>query len=247
MNQAKTAAIIIGAKGGIGSAIVDQLEHDPEIDIIFGVTRYVNAEKAKKNKKLIWLQSDESEQSIQSVSSQILREKVTLRFIIIASGVLHDPVREIKPEKRIDDLQYKNLHYVFNTNTFMPLIWIKELQKTFKISEPTTIAVLSARVGSISDNHLGGWYAYRASKSALNMLLKCLAIELSRRYPKTKLISFHPGTTNTKLSKPYQKGLAPERIFTTDFVAERLYLLLKESTADGVLSFKDWDHQDIDW
>ena len=106
---------------------------------------------------------------------------------------------------------------------------------------------LSARVGSINDNRMGGWYSYRASKSALNMLLKTAAIEYARRAKNVKLIAFHPGTTDTALSKPYQKNVAKGKLFKPDFVARQLLSLVAKTPVDGTLSFLDWDHQAVDW
>ena len=109
------------------------------------------------------------------------------------------------------------------------------------------IAVFSARVGSISDNQLGGWYSYRASKAALNMVLKCAAIELARLNPRAKLVAFHPGTTDTNMSKPFQKGVPAEKLFSPDFVASRLLVSLDSIVPDGELAFLDWDGKAIAW
>ena len=106
---------------------------------------------------------------------------------------------------------------------------------------------LSARVGSINDNRMGGWYSYRASKAALNMLLKTAAIEYARRAKNVKLIAFHPGTTDTTLSKPFQKNIPEDKLFKPDFVARQLLMLVAKTPIDGTLSYLDWDHQSIDW
>ena len=89
----------------------------------------------------------------------------------------------------------------------LSMIWLQQLTQLFSRTERTSVAVLSARVGSISDNELGGWYAYRSSKSALNMMLKCFAIEVKRRFRNVSVIVFHPGTTDTQLSKPFQANV----------------------------------------
>ena len=108
--------------------------------------------------------------------------------------------------------------------------------------EPCTLAVLSARVGSIGDNRAGGWYGYRASKAALNMLLKCAAIELARRAPGVKLLAFHPGTVDTPLSRPVHANVpAPE------LVADHLVQLMNRLQPDGELSFLDWQGKPIEW
>jgi NAD(P)-dependent dehydrogenase (short-subunit alcohol dehydrogenase family) len=129
----------------------------------------------------------------------------------------------------------------------VPALWLKSLLKVLKGSQDCIVAALSARVGSIGDNHLGGWYAYRASKSALNMILKTAAIEYGRRAKNVKLIAFHPGTTDTELSKPFQAAVPKEKLFTPSFVAERLAMIMDEAVVDGELSYLDWKGQAIDW
>ena len=107
--------------------------------------------------------------------------------------------------------------------------------------------MLSARVGSIADNHLGGWYSYRCAKAALNMGLKSAAIELARRAKGIKLVAFHPGTVDTPLSEPFQKNVAPEKLFEPAFVAERLDEILAAHAADGELSYLDWAGKAVPW
>mgnify|MGYP001824589787 CR=1 FL=1 len=109
------------------------------------------------------------------------------------------------------------------------------------------VAVLAARVGSIGDNRSGGWYSYRSAKTALVMLLKSAAIELQRRAPGVKLVAFHPGTTDSALSRPFQKRVAPEKLFTPAFVAGQLLTLLDEQQADGELAFLDWAGKTVPW
>ena len=107
--------------------------------------------------------------------------------------------------------------------------------------------MLSARVGSIGDNRLGGWYSYRASKAALNMMLKCAALELKRLNRGAKLVAYHPGTVDTPLSQPFQAGVAPEKLLSAEKAAEALERVLGELTADGELSYLDWRGEVIPW
>jgi len=108
-------------------------------------------------------------------------------------------------------------------------------------------ASLSARVGSISDNRLGGWYGYRAAKAAQNQFLKTMAIELARLNPSSIVLALHPGTTDTALSRPFQAGVAAEKLFTTEFVATRLLQLIADATPADSGSFVAWDGQTIAW
>jgi len=247
MNENGMAAIVVGANGGIGNAIMHRLLRDPQIDHVFAISRNVNNNPDSNDGATTWLKSDSSEDSINNVCEHISRSGFSLRYIVIATGILQNQEQGIQPEKCIEAVSSKLFEEVFSVNTFIPLIWLSHftglLDKTF----PTNIAVLSARVGSISDNRLGGWYSYRASKAALNMLLKTLAIEYKRRFPKTKITSFHPGTTDTGLSRPFQAGIPDHKLFSTEYVAERLHELLQTSHPDGALSFQDWEHKTIRW
>lgn len=247
MNKIKTAAVVVGANGGIGHATVKCFEKDEQVDHVFAISRHLNAEGGLNDSNTTWFKSDSSEQSIVRICEQIKSLQYSLRYIVIATGILHNLDSGIKPEKRISSLSSDTLHDVFNINTFLPLQWLKGFTELLNKNNLTNIAVLSARVGSIQDNRLGGWYSYRASKAALNMLLKTLAIEYQRRFPKAKLTSFHPGTTKTELSRPFQAGIAEHKLFNVAFVAERLHQLLQESKPDGQLSFQDWDHKKIPW
>jgi NAD(P)-dependent dehydrogenase (short-subunit alcohol dehydrogenase family) len=139
------------------------------------------------------------------------------------------------------------MHEIFQANTVVPALWLKLLLGVLVGQQPCIVAALSARVGSIADNRMGGWYAYRASKAALNMMLKTFAIEYARRVKNVKLISFHPGTTDTDLSKPFQASVPKEQLFSTAFVADRLAGIMDQAEVDGQLAFLDWDGKPINW
>ena len=179
------------------------------------------------------------------VRDQIQALRPTLLRVALCHGVLHG--EHLAPEKRLEDLDAVALQTVFAANAIVPVLWLKVLRKLLSHAQHCKVAVLSARVGSIGDNHLGGWYAYRASKAALNMLLKTAAIEYSRRSANVKLLSFHPGTTDTPLSKPFQSSVAADKLFTPDFVAAQLIALMTAADIDGQLAFIDWNGQSIDW
>jgi NAD(P)-dependent dehydrogenase (short-subunit alcohol dehydrogenase family) len=127
------------------------------------------------------------------------------------------------------------------------MLWIKFLTPYLSSKAPCKLVVFSARVGSISDNNLGGWYSYRASKAALNMMLKTAAIELARRAKNIKIIAFHPGTTDTPLSRPFQKNVPDEKLFTCNFVATQLLNIIENIEIDGKASYLDWQGKAIQW
>jgi NAD(P)-dependent dehydrogenase (short-subunit alcohol dehydrogenase family) len=121
------------------------------------------------------------------------------------------------------------------------------LIKQLRGKHECVVSVFSARIGSIDDNRSGGWYAYRASKAALNMLLKTAAIECARRAGNVKLIAFHPGTTDTALSRPFHASVPKDALFTPRFVARHLVDIMKQQHVDGELSFVDWKNESIVW
>lgn len=151
------------------------------------------------------------------------------------------------PEKRLEDINAQALHEVFQSNTVVPTLWLKVLFKVLKSKAPCVVSIMSARVGSIGDNRMGGWHAYRASKAALNMVLKNMAIEYARRAKNIKLIAFHPGTTDTGLSKPFQASVPSGKWFTPAFVATQLANIMQGEEFDGLLSYVDWKGEPIDW
>ena len=139
------------------------------------------------------------------------------------------------------------MEQVFEVNTFLPMRVLASLAPVIKRSAAPQIAVLSARVGSIGDNGLGGWYSYRGSKAALNMMLRCAALEMRRVNPSAKIMAYHPGTVDTPLSEPFQASVAPEKLFSPARAAEALDTVLSSLAADGELSYLDWRGETIPW
>lgn len=237
-------ALVIGAGGGIGGAMVERWAADSEVDRVWAVSRS-SGRFAGHGEKVVELQADHSEDGIAATLATILADGAGLSRVVIALGTLHSPAFE--PEKSLDALRADTLAAVYRVNCILPLLWVAGLGRALRKSPDTRIAVLSARVGSISDNALGGWYAYRSSKAALNMGLKSAAIELGRRARGLKLLAYHPGTVDTPLSEPFQKNVPAEKLFTPQFTAECLDGLLSAHAPDGELSFVAWDGQAIPW
>ncbi len=239
-------ALVTGAAGGIGGAVVNALLCDANIRTVVAVSRSGRPPHGiASSSKLVWLCCDYSEESMQSVVNQLAVKQCQFSRVAICHGVLHGDA--FWPEKRLEDLNAESLNTLFSVNAVVPVLWLKVLRSCLKGDAICKVAVLSARVGSISDNELGGWYAYRASKAALNMLLKTAAIEYARRIKNVKIISFHPGTTDTPLSKPFQSSVPSKKLFTTDFVASCLLREMDTADVDGQLSFLDWDGARIEW
>lgn len=246
--------LVIGAGGGIGSALVSQLlnetsgKHAVPVAAVHAVSRSTEPSAialSKGRQKLHWLQSEQNENEIQTLCTNWQKSGVEFSHVFICMGFLHDA--DHLPEKRIEQFDVELWQKTLHANTTLPMLWIKHLSPILRLATQCKLAVLSARVGSIQDNQLGGWYSYRASKSALNMMLKTASIEFARRAKGVKLIAFHPGTTDTKLSQPFQANVPPSKLFSPEFVARRFWDLVDASAFDSKLDYIDWDGKAIDW
>ena len=237
----------MGAAGGIGTALTSLLCQDQKMAKVIAISRQPEPPESAAADKLCWIQSDSSEPSIAQVCRDLRLKNTNPEYIILTQGVLHDQARQLNPEKRFEQLDRNNLQQVFDINTFTPLLWLKELSRLLNKQSTTRIAVLSARVGSIEDNRLGGWYSYRASKAALNMLLKTLSIEFQHRFPSTSVVAYHPGTTRTALSAPFLNNVDARQLLNPDFTAQRLLDLLSKDPGSESIKFRDWKHEKIDW
>lgn len=241
-----TAALVLGASGGLAQAIIGKLMADPEIGTVIAISRSAAPENVSAGiVKPIWIETEYTEPAMAAVVEQLQSFAGRITRVVICHGILHSET--LWPEKRLEDISAEALQSVFQANTVVPVLWLKLLHRLLKSKQRCVVAALSARVGSIGDNHLGGWYAYRSSKAALNMMLRTLSIEYGRRVKNVKIISFHPGTTDTALSKPFQASVPSDKLFTPEFVAERLCGIMNEAEIDGQLSYLDWDNKSIPW
>jgi NAD(P)-dependent dehydrogenase (short-subunit alcohol dehydrogenase family) len=192
-------ALVIGASGAIGAAFVAQLQADPACAAVVALHRHSQPA----------LDYDD-ENSIAAAAAVLAEGSATagpFHLIVIATGVLHreGPGDGFKPEKKLGDLHYAQMLQNFRTNAAGPALVIGHFSRLLA-PQRALLAVLSAKVGSIGDNRLGGWYSYRASKAALNMFVKTAAIEVARSQPGAVLVALHPGTVSSALSKPFRGG-----------------------------------------
>lgn len=243
MPAEKTNALVLGASGGLAQALIAGFLADQHIETVIAVSSKPAPDSVQAESGLLWIQTEYAEPAMAEVVEQLKDYSGSISRVCICHGLLHTD--SLWPEKRLEDIKPEALHEIFQANAVVPALWLKLLHRVLKAKQPTIVAALSARVGSISDNRLGGWYAYRSSKSALNMLLKNIAIEYARRVKNVKLISFHPGTTDTDLSKPFQAAVPEGKLFTPEFVAERLIGIMDSAVVDGQLSYLDWDNKTI--
>ena len=230
---------IIGTTGSIGKAFLKYYLSDDNTNKVYSISRSKNC---IEDKKIVELNLNfTNENDFDTLSSSIPKD--SLDRVINASGVLHDG--DLQPEKAISSLDLDNFQKVFNVNTFAPALLLKVFFPLIKRNSDALIGVLSARVGSISDNRIGGWYAYRASKAALNMIIKTAAIELERRDKTAKIIGLHPGTVDTNLSKPFQGGTPEEKIFTPEQSIDYLTKVIDSSTPKDTCKVFDWQGKEI--
>jgi NAD(P)-dependent dehydrogenase (short-subunit alcohol dehydrogenase family) len=228
------AALIVGASGGIGSALVDALIADPGYDVIFAFSR---APKGNMSSKVIEIVCDPLDP--ESLEAAVSRLNHPVSRTIITTGMLHNDVQT--PEKSWRTLDGERLARSFAINSIAPALTIAAIIPHLPRKERSEIAVLGARVGSISDNRNGGWYGYRASKAALAMLIKTFSIDLARSHPDCICALLHPGTVDTAMSKPFQGGVAVEKLFTSAFSAQSMVRVLDHLTPLDSGNHFAWD------
>jgi len=196
-NKMKKNILIAGSSGAIGSEFTRFYSEDQNVDKIVTLSRKIND---SGHKKIQSIKIDyNKEETFENLGKVLQLESINT--IIIATGILH--TEQIKPEKSIDAINSDDLMKVFQVNLFGPMMLVKKLLPLIKQSQGVKIIFLTARVGSISDNQLGGWYSYRSSKSALNMMINNLSIELQRANKENIVIGIHPGTVKSPLSEPF--------------------------------------------
>jgi len=183
-------ALVLGASGAIGGAIAAQLRADPRCALVCTPGRDTEP------------RIDFAVPDSVAEAARALQAQGPWHLVIVATGMLQGPTGG--PEKRLADLRAEHLAASFAINTIGPALALAHFTAQLARGERSLVAVLSAKVGSIGDNRLGGWYSYRASKAALNMLLKTAAIELARTHPQAVLAALHPGTVDSALSAPFR-------------------------------------------
>ena len=223
MSASKKAALVFGVSGGIGSNIYSNLKRKKFE--VYGFSR-----TTEPNNNII------SEKYLKDLSLKFIEQNIKIKIFINAIGFLHD--NYFSPEKKLQDINQEYMKKCFEINTIPTALMIKYFCPLMTKDEKSIFASISAKVGSISDNYLGGWYSYRASKAALNQIIKTSSIEQKRLNKNLIMVSVHPGTVNTRLSNPF---IGKRKVQTPSEAAIKIIDLLETLTLEDSGLFFDYN------
>jgi NAD(P)-dependent dehydrogenase (short-subunit alcohol dehydrogenase family) len=227
-------AVVVGASGGIGRALTEHLAQIGRYDRVLAFSR--RPAVFGGDGRIISARMDLTDEASIDAGA---RDAGQPELVIVATGVLQ--TERIRPERTYRAIDAGAMVETFRINTLGPALVAKAFLPRLPKDRPAVFAVLSARVGSISDNRLGGWHAYRASKAALNMLICNFALELARERPLAVCVGLHPGTVETALSKPFQRGVPATQLFTPAYSAACMLNVLDGLTPSDSGGVFAWD------
>lgn len=232
---------VIGSTGAIGTAFIKRLlATHADIEI-----HSFSSKEQRLATDVTHHQIDYNcEESIKAAAQQSYGDR-GFDMVLVTTGLLHNG-DALQPEKSLRDLSAEKFQTVFQANSILPALVAKHFLPLLRTDKRAVFAALSARVGSISDNRLGGWYAYRASKAALNMILKNAAIEMARRHKKVIILGLHPGTVDSDLSDPFQSNVQEGKLFTPDYAAQKLLHVIKNASPNDSGKCLAWDGQEVE-
>ncbi|GLS84119.1 SDR family NAD(P)-dependent oxidoreductase [Paraferrimonas haliotis] len=239
--------LVIGAGSTIAKAIIRHLLQHTDWKVV-AISRDYTAHYMQQfdaNQNLHHFSCDYTQASISRRTKALQAWHGDCRQVFICNGMLHQ--QSLQPEKSLNQLSNDSMLQSLTVNLVVPSLWLAAIMPLLNHGRAATVTVFSARVGSIEDNKLGGWYSYRSAKAALNMMIKSAAIEYARTCKSVKLLAFHPGTTDTPMSKPFQKNLPPGQLLEPNYVAERIIELALRQQANGQASYLDFNGKAIPW
>jgi len=246
--------LVQGASRGIGLGFVRALLERAEVAQLHATCRAPQAAEALQALqqahpgRLFLHRLDVTEPAtIEQAAGAVAEQTDRLHRVVNASGMLHQREAGVWPEKHLKDVSLEALQAVFAVNAHGPLLVARAFDRLLCHDEPAVFACVSARVGSIGDNRLGGWYAYRASKAALNQYLRTLAIEWRRRAPRVTAVALHPGTTDTGLSEPFQARVPEDKLFPVERTVRQLLAIIDDLAPEDSGRFIAWDGRDVPW
>ena len=223
--------MVVGASGGIGAALVQALAASGKFDAVVALSRAGVQPAAAGSTRIIHGTIDllDEQSIVAAVQGPVARAGAPLRLVLVATGMLQGE-GIAAPERTLRTLDAASMLQSYRINAIGPALVAKHMLPLLPRPARSVFAALSARVGSIGDNRLGGWHSYRAAKAALNMTLRNMAIELARTHPHAICIGLHPGTVDTGLSQPFQGGVAKDRLFSPEFAAASLLSVVDAAT-----------------
>ena len=246
--------LVQGASRGIGLEFVRQALDSARVGHVVATCRAPGAATALDSLlasaagRLTVLPLDVGdESSVAHAASAAAQTVPRLHLVVNCAGVLHDVNANLRPEKRLADVRAESLARAFAVNAIGPLLVARHFEPLLAHPERAVFASISARVGSIEDNRLGGWYAYRGSKAAQNMYTRTLAIEWARSRRNVICVALHPGTTDTDLSRPFQANVPAEKLFTSAHAVACLLRVIDGLQPDDTGQFFAWDGARIPW
>ena len=237
----KKNVAVIGSSGAIGNAVSKILLDDESVDSVYNFSRSISSNTSDKENRIYI--DIESEESIKDAVKKIPQD-IKFDLIFVATGILHNE-NDVYPEKSIRDISAERFKKVLMINTVGPALVGKYFIPFLNKQNKNVFAFLSARVGSISDKKHGGWYSYRASKTALNQIVKNFSIEIKRSNPNSIFIGLQPGTVKSNLSKPFEKNVQSENLFTPDYSAAKLLEVIDAVTSDDSGKLYAWNGEEI--
>jgi len=244
-----STALIQGASRGIGLGLTRALLEDSPFAHVIATCRNPAAASelsAIEDERLSVRQLDVSDpESVRRSAKTLSGEGVELALLINVSGVLHG--NDFGPEKRFEDIEAAAFHRVYAVNTIGPALMLKAYHRLMACDGKAVFAAISARVGSIGDNRIGGWYAYRSSKAALNQILKTASVEFGRRRKNLIVAALHPGTTDTGLSEPFQANVPEGKLFSVERTTGYLLSVIDDLQLEDSGGFFAWDGKAIEW
>jgi NAD(P)-dependent dehydrogenase (short-subunit alcohol dehydrogenase family) len=246
-------ALVTGASRGIGLEFVRQLLGAPQFVLVFAACRRPAlapqlADLASQEPRLRIVALDVADEAqVEAAAREVAADTDRLHLVVNAAGVLHETATGMAPEKRLADVRTDTLAASFAVNAFGPLLVAKHFERLLAHRERAVFATVSARVGSIGDNRLGGWYAYRGAKAAQNMFTKTLSVEWARTRRNVACVALHPGTTDTDLSRPFQANVPAEKLFTVERTVRQLLGVIDGLVPGDTGRFLAWDGSEIPW
>jgi NAD(P)-dependent dehydrogenase (short-subunit alcohol dehydrogenase family) len=236
--------VLAGSSGAIGQAFLAQLLALPNTQRVYSLSR--SSQPIHSDARVHSIQCDlNKDDDLQALSNQLKADSASINLLINATGLLHS--ESIRPEKALSQLKRSSLEASFAVNAFAPILLIQAVLPCLDKQRAAWIASLSARVGSIEDNRLGGWFSYRAAKAAQNQLFKTASIELKRSHPLATCLQLHPGTVDSNLSAPFQSGVANGKLFTPQQSAAYLLAVIASKSPTDTGTFWDWNNVAIAW